>query len=546
MSKRWVGIYDGGRSLRILFPYNHILVDKVKTLPGYWWDKNNQWWTAPANIENVTALLNFGFELGETLQAWYENQLRSSAADLPPITGLDSRLFAFQVQGVEYIEKNRGIALIGDDMGLGKTAQFLSWLGYRRKDALPAVVVVPAVAKLNWETEARMWTPFLQSRVAYGKKIPNITNFDGVDLLIINYDILPWWDELIREKLNPITLGIDEGHYIKNQAARRTKAVRSVAKGVQFKIALTGTPIINRPSEFFSLLNLLRPDLFPSWWHYHVRFCAPKMNAFGTWNYQGSSNEMELHNLLVRTVMIRRLKKDVLKELPEKQRIIVPLELSNAGEYRKAEANIIQWILDNEGPEKAAKAKNAAALVAIEKLKQIAVRGKMIAIKAWVEDFLLTGKKLVIFATHQFVIQELMEHFGKIAVKVDGSVTSKRREEAKDLFQTNPGIRLFVANKQAGGVAITLTAASDTCTIELGWTPGAEDQAEDRIYRIGQEADSVTAWYLLAAKTLELDIAELLDAKRKVIATVLDGTPPDKESLLAQILKNLVNRKEKS
>ena len=146
------------------------------------------------------------------------------------------------------------------------------------------------------------------------------------------------------------------------------------------------------------------------------------------------------------------------------------------------------------------------------------------------------------FATHKFVLDALAKEFGKICVRVDGSTSINKRQDAVDAFQGDAKIRLFLGNIKAAGVGLTLTAASDTLTLELGWTPGLHDQAEDRVHRIGQEADSVTAYYLIAKDTIEEDIAKLLDEKRDVLKGVMDGKAAGKNEMLMHLLKNCERR----
>jgi SWI/SNF-related matrix-associated actin-dependent regulator 1 of chromatin subfamily A len=183
------------------------------------------------------------------------------------------------------------------------------------------------------------------------------------------------------------------------------------------------------------------------------------------------------------------------------------------------------------------RAKNAQAVVQIEKLKQICVRGKMAAMKEWINNYLEEQDKLVVFGVHKEVIDLLMEEFkGFAPVKIDGSVSMVNRQAAVDSFQTDPNCKVFVGNIQAAGVGITLTASNSTCFTELGWTPGGHSQAEDRVHRIGQEADSVNAYYIVAKGTIEEKIMLMLDTKTKVLAEVLDGAEVESSSLLSDLL----------
>jgi len=168
-------------------------------------------------------------------------------------------------------------------------------------------------------------------------------------------------------------------------------------------------------------------------------------------------------------------------------------------------------------------------------LKQLAVKGKMKNVNEWINDFLETDEKLVVFCTHKFVIEALMEEFKEIAVKVDGSVSLLNRQKAVDGFQTNDKIRLFVGN-EAAEEGLTLTAASNLVHLELPWSPKTIDQRNDRCHRMTQK-NSVMIYYLLAANTIEEKIAKLLDSKRKVVDAILDGIETEQASLLSELMK---------
>jgi len=570
-------------------------VAAVKTLTGRKFVKDERLWKAPLALETVEKLAEWRFQLCPKLTEYYEHMVKKPepTADFD-IPGLQKELYPFQKLGVSYIDDRKGRALIGDEMGLGKTVQALAWLQLNPL-IRPAVIVVPATVKLNWAIELGKWMRPGQSDVFVINGLPDPNEedyqykFHQVDqadrdghgeIIIINYDILAnktkstfrprkpgdktqsavrqWDDEKeiyvevfeeiveipntgwidILKNLNPLAVVGDEIQYIKSNSAYRTKAFKRLCKGVRHVIGLSGTPIINRPIEFFNPLHVIEPTLFPAFFPYAKRYCGATHNGWG-WDFTGATNTDELHELVTKYVMLRRLKKEVLKELPDKVRAVVPIAIDNRAEYRSAENDIIGWIRKNEGAAKANKASNAEVLVSIEKLKQIAVAGKMKAAIRWINDFLESDEKLVVFAVHKFVIDELMKEFKGKAVRLDGSTPLKKRQEAIERFQTDDDIRLFVGNVKAAGVGITLTAASNTCFVELGWTPGEHDQAEDRVHRIGQEADSVTAYYLLADRTIENDISGLLDEKRTVLAAVLDGKDVEDESILSKLLKKV-------
>jgi SWI/SNF-related matrix-associated actin-dependent regulator 1 of chromatin subfamily A len=328
---------------------------------------------------------------------------------------------------------------------------------------------------------------------------------------------------------------MDEIHYIKNNGARRTKATKLLAKGIPHVIGLSGTPIVNRPIEAYNAIKMIDPDLFTNGWEYAHRYCGARNNGYG-WDFSGATNTEELHQKLVESIMIRRKKVDVLTDLPEKLYSFVPIELDNEKEYKAAEDDFIEFVHKTKGAVAAERASNAATLAEIEGLKQLAVKGKMAECIDWIKDFIEVDGKLVVFATHKFVIDSLMEAFPNISVKIDGSVTGEERQQSVDKFQNDSNIRLFVGNIKAAGVGITLTAASNVAFIELPWTPGDLVQAEDRCHRIGQKS-SVNIHYLLSSGTIEERIARLLDKKRKVLDAVLDGKETEQESLLSELMK---------
>ena len=523
------------KTMKIIFDYDPQTVCDVKRLAGrkFHSSPGSKYWTAPLSIDNVQLLKSLEFELGGELASWLKKKSKKIKVKEIEIPGLRGELYPFQKEGVHFIEARDGRALLGDEMGLGKTIQALAYLQLH-PELRPAIVVCPASVKLNWKKEIVRWMPNAFPTIISGKKGIALNNCNS-NIIIINYDILTAWESILS-KLNPKVIILDEGHFIKNRTAARTKTAKRMCKKIPHIIALSGTPIINKPMEMFNTINLIEPGIFPSFWDYAQQYCGAKHNGFG-WQFDGATNTEELHKKLVDTIMLRRFKKDVLKDLPAKVRAVIPLQITNRIEYDRIEDDLIDWV--SEGKKDS---EGAEALVKIERLKQATIKGKMKACIQWIEDFLESGEKLVVFCTHKNTIEQLEEHFetwdnGGCCVRLDGSTPLKGRQAAVDNFQQLDCVRLFIGNIKAAGIGITLTAASNTCFLELGWTPGEHDQAEDRVHRIGQEADSVNAWYLIAEGTIEEDICELLDSKRKVLAAVLDGEEVDEESMLSKLLE---------
>lgn len=422
----------------------------------------------------------------------------------------------FQVKGIEFLEASKGRALLGDDMGLGKTLQVLGFLALH-PEISPVIIVCPTNAKFEWAKQVSQHTKSLRAEVVGGRKPYKI----GAHIVIINYDILSHWVDYLLT-LRPAGIVMDECHYVKDLSAARTKACQQLSAACKVILPLSGTPIVNRPSEFFPVLNMIQPQKFSSFWRYAFRYCSPK-RAFRRrgWDFSGSANTQELHNK-VAPIMLRRKKSEVLSELPPKQRIPISVELSNRREYEKARDIFLAWYKENYGVVKAAKAAKAEGFVRLVKLRQLVAEGKIKAVETWINDYLeSTDGKLVVFAYHRVIFEHFVETYKDICACGGGA--SEQRHQEIERFQNDPKCRLFVGTIKADKEAITLTAANTVVFIEQGWTPGEHDQAEDRINRIGQQADSITAYYFLGKDSIDEYLWDLIEKKREIITKILDG-----------------------
>ena len=519
----------GERVVKICFPYDLDMIMKIRTLPGRKYHADIKCWSTPVSVSSINSLVEWEFSIDNKLKTFIEKtKIREAQIVVTGIPGLNGTLYPFQNKGVAFIETNNGRALIADEMGLGKTIQALAWLQLH-PDKRPVIIIVPASVKLNWKRETEKWLTNPNVEVLSGETPWKPTG----DIIVINYDILlSWVNEL--KKMNPQVLITDECHYYKSNKAFRTKAIKKLGKGIPHVIALSGTPIINRPVEAYNAIQLINPDIFPNFFSFTHTYCNAKHTGFG-WDFNGHSNDKELHEKLTGTIMIRRLKKDVLPDLPDKVYSFIPIELDNVKEYKKAEEDFIAYVKQEKGIEAAKRIENVEALAKIEGLKQLAVKGKLEQAIEWIKDFIETDNKLVVFCTHKFVIEELMKEFEKIAVKIDGGVSMNNRQKAIDSFQNNKNITLFVGNK-AAEEGITLTAASNIVHLEYPWSPKSLDQRNDRCHRMGQK-NSVTVYYLIAQNTIEEKLIKLLDEKRKIIDGVIDGTDTPDIELLTELIK---------
>jgi SWI/SNF-related matrix-associated actin-dependent regulator 1 of chromatin subfamily A len=491
------------------------MLHQVRSIVGRRYHKAQDCWSIPLFTDNIETLLGWGFSLDEKLNTYYQkSKARIYEREQIDVPGLKGTLRPFQNWGVRFTEEHNGRILNADDMGLGKTIESLGWLQLHR-DKIPVIIVCPSVAKLMWERAIHNWLPKSSSVILCGERPYPF----HADFIIINYDILSKWiNKLQRKKAQVIIL--DECHYIKSDRAKRTKAVKRLAKGIPHILCLSGTPIENKPVEIYNAWQLVDPINCPNYWSFTKRFCKRKKNFFGGWDVSGTSNVEELHKILTGTIMLRRRKADVLKDLPTKVPAFIPMYLHNKKEYEDAEADFIAYLRKVRGDVAANRAMKAKALAKMEVLKQLAVQGKLPEVIEWIKDFLEVENKLVVFAWHTFVIDAIMEAFPKIAIRVDGK--TKDKQACEDKFQKDPDCHLFVGQMKAAGVSLTLTAASNVGIIEYPWTPGTLNQAIDRVHRITQ-LGSVTVYYFMAQNTIEESTAKKLDKKQKMIGAVIDG-----------------------
>lgn len=548
-AKIWKGV------IAIKFPYDIDTLRRIKSIDKrvYHGDDKIKYWTCPISVKNIVQLRQWGFstDLTDLFQFVKEEDyleqiermlegLPAKELVLPEIDfkkiGLKRELFPFQEQGVRFLEAKDGRALVGDEMGLGKTIQALAYLQLH-PELRPAIIVCPASLKLNWAKEIRLTLSSKKGvAILEGKKDIPTGWLKSVnrDIIIVNYDILIGWLKEIRS-INPKIVIADEAHYFKANSAKRTKAMKDLIKVVSHFIALSGTPIMSRPMEIYNAWVMIDPVNCPNFYEFAQKYCGAKHNGFG-WEYVGASNTEELHKLLTSTVMIRRKKTDVLKDLPDKIYSSIPMKLDNQKEYNLADSDFIGYVKKTKGKEAAERASNAEVIAQIEALKQIAVRGKLNAVIEWVHDFLESGEKLVLFGVHKFVIDKLINEFRGVAVKIDGSTSNIDKQKAVEAFQQDDNVRLLIGNIKAAGIGHTLTAASNVAFIEYPWTPGEMKQAEDRCHRIGQK-NCVNIHLLVAYHTIEGEIVELLDSKTQILDAVLDGEVTEMESLLSSIIK---------
>ena len=462
-----------------------------------------------------------------------------SAEDLKDIDNrLESRipphleLYPFQKVGVAFAEASNGRCLIGDEMGVGKTIQAICYAAINH--ARPGLIVCPANVKYNWQKEIKKWLPAETVQVIDSSK----TEMVAAEFYIITYDLLVnRLQDILR--ISPQLTIIDEAHYIKNSKAQRTVATMTVARHCPRVIALSGTAIASRPKEFFNVLNLLRPDEFNSEWNFKQSYCDPFHNGFG-WNFDGASNTKEL-NERTRDVCIRRLKSEVLPDLPPRTRQFLPIQLTP--EQRRTydiaqdewEQRINEYYLNGEP------IPPGTMLVMLSELRKKCGEIKIPYACDWVKEYnSSTGKPLIVFAHHSDIIKGISLGLSGLKVaNITGQTPAKERMDIVDSFQEGH-VDVLVCSTMAAKEGLTLTKADTILFIEREWVPSDEEQAEARVHRIGQESDNVHSIYLSCMNTVDEHFDRVVEQKRQVVKAVLDGGDvEERKSLVKELVKRM-------
>ena len=448
----------------------------------------------------------------------------------------DSGLEVPAPEGLEYLPYQRAAVayalerestLIADEMGLGKTIEALGVIN-SNPETRRVLIVCPASLKLNWLRECERWlVGELRVGVA-GKSYP-----DDADVVIVNYELLGKWELQLDRDWD--VLIADECHYVKNREAKRTK--RLFALEARRKLFLTGTPILNRPIEVHPIAGHLAPGDFGHFWTFAKRYCKPQKNRFG-WDFSGAANLEELHERLRGTIMIRRVKAEVLTDLPPKRRQVIELSSEHLAQLiaRESEAwdEHSQSLARMRSRSRASKADVAGEELAdlrkqvnvafgeLAKLRRETALAKVPLVVEHVRNALEASAKLVLFAHHRDVIAELAAPFGDAAVTLTGDHKVEARQAAVDRFQEDPECTLFIGSITAAGFGLTLTAASHVVFAELDWVPAHLTQAEDRTHRIGQK-DSVLVQHLVLQDSLDARMVSTLMRKQRIVDRVADG-----------------------
>lgn len=471
------------------------------------------------------------------------------------------RLYPHQIEGAAWLAQRlaegRG-SILADDQGLGKTTQATLALLVAR--ALPALIVCPASLKRSWEREVE--------HAAVPLKVAVLDGFQGAipqaHLVIANYDLLAAREGQLRE-LRARAVVFDEGHLLKEPVPSKTHraaVATRLAHQIRRTVILTGTPLPNKTGELWRLLHVVAPQEWRSYEDFRERYCV----AGDEVSLEADPDELvteygrvhRLGELQARTneVMLRRLKTNVLRDLPPKRRQAVLVDLAEQERrlYDRVESDFVQWLVELGAQKRAEGARRAEALAKLQMLRRIAALGKLrAAIPSFLRDWFSKRshrRGLVVFGYHRDVLEGVSRaalSLGLRLARIKSSEHDMKRQEEVDRFNDG-GADVFVAPILAAGVGLNLQGnSSDVLFVERLWTPSGMAQAEDRVHRLGQRYQ-VTISYLDARDTVDEHVARVLAAKQRLIDAVVDGrmsrakAEAEQEDAVGDVLERMAER----
>ena len=463
------------------------------------------------------------------------------------------KLLNFQKEGLDFLVKSSGNALLADEMGLGKTVQTLAYLASEKK-SLPALVIAPLVTLTNWDSEIKK---FMKKKSLNGKIIdkasPTTTMIrtgrsqeldKKYDFYIINYELLhKRFNDLSNLPLRSIIC--DEVQHLRSKTTQKYSAVKKLAalKSIQHRVGLSGTPIYNRGSEIWPIVDILKPGLLGSFKEFCEYFCYvnEKGKAIVLENKRTSlGNELRKH------VMLRRKKQDVLKELKDKVRYkeVIDCDIKY---YTSELSKIWEKLEEEQKYAETAFEKSSSYRRAIESERQAAGVAKLPHVINFVNNIMEIEESVVVFCHHKAIHKLLHEKLAEFnPASIIGGQSDKLRDNEIKRFQAGQ-TKLLIAGLRAGNVGINLANAKYVIFAELDWSPAIHRQAEDRLHRIGQK-NTVFAYYLVGAGTLDDHVADILVNKSYEIDAIMDVTSETYENkekaklILAQIHDKLVTK----
>ena len=478
---------------------------------GFLWTEPGQWTT---QRHGIAAKLAFHFDDAATALADRAAASASIGSDFPVPTPVGRVLLPYQRAGIHTLATRLAAGtncLLADEMRLGKTIQVAGLINVM-PDILRVLVVCPATLKLDWRDKLQNWltVPF-----SIGVVWPHSQEIPYTSIIIVNYDLL---HRFVWPEVDLIV--IDEAHMVKNPKARRSKKAFVIRS--KMKLALTGTPIPSRPIEGFSVFNWLAPDIFYSREDFGTRYCDGFCGEHG-WDFTGSSNPEELHDWLISTIMVRRLRSEVWKDLPPVRREVVEL-LSGARTLRREQKFWSALAGNYEGAVSGLKTAHQVAFECQSVVRHETAIFKIPQLIDFIKEALsMSDEKIVVFGWHTDVIDGLMEGLiDYCPVVVNGNVPVNKRQGIEAAFRSDPQCRVFIGNIVAAGMGLDLSISSRIIFAELDWVPGNMKQCEDRCQH-PDKRDPILSQHVVLEGSIDACMARALVKKQDVLDRTVDG-----------------------
>ncbi|WP_280121096.1 DEAD/DEAH box helicase [Duncaniella muricolitica] len=441
--------------------------------------------------------------------------------------------YEYQREGILFgLERHR--LLIGDEPGLGKTLQSIGIVD--TASAYPCLVICPSSLKINWQREFEKFTDkkALVLDNATRTSWPYLLGMGMFHVAIVNYESLKKFfvwdikggktftlkDVVFNRDINIFkSVIMDESHRLKDPTAQQTMFTRGIVEGKEWRILLSGTPVVNHAQDLVAQLAIMGRLL--SDFGGRGKFLA---------DYGENENLSELSDKLYDTCMIRREKAKVLTQLPDKTRTDLYVEISNRDEYDLAAADLAAYLREyTECTDRDIRRKmRMEALVKFMTLRSLASKGKVKQATDFIRNFLANGKPLIVFCSLKEIVKALQKQFPD-AVRVTGDDSLAEKQAAVDAFQSGEA-QLIICSIKAAGVGLTLTASSNVAFVEFPWTYADCCQCEDRAHRIGQK-NNVTCYYLIGRSTIDPVLYNIIHKKRSIANQIMasdDDIPTDK------------------
>lgn len=551
----------------LAFKYNPFIVQEIKKVQGYRYNAVRKIWTLPADkSEDVKRLMKrYGVPDLQKREEEYDviPELPNLIEEYDAILSRNALIkpFPYQKKGIAYNLINKRV-IVGDQPGLGKTLQAILTAFLANRKCI--LVICPSSLKINWQREFEKFIGW--KSIILTDKVKNtwqqyfrvgmckvfITNYESLKKYFVD-NIITVTDQKTGKKaplrLNHIQFKdcikqfdmviCDEMHKCKDGRTQQAKFVMGIAKGKEYVLGLTGTPVVNKPKDLVSQLHILqRLNDFGGYKTFMDRYCGG--------NGSGAFNLKELNYKLSTTCFYQRQKKDVLKELPDKMRQIILCDITTMKEYEEAVNDLANYLKEfkSKSEQEIDKSMRGEIMVRIGICKNISARGKMNEVIDHIDEVIESGEKIVVFIHQKEIAMALLKHYPH-AVSVRGDDNMDARQKAVDSFQNDPKTNIIICSIKAAGVGLTLTASSRVAFVELPWHPADCDQCEDRTHRIGQK-NSVQCTYFLGKDTIDEDIYKLIEEKREVANTITGSVDDVQREIIDRITGSLFDTKKEA